>query len=254
MIEIRRKLIVRREVWFDEPWKDAGADLIVFYHWSQPLNPKAAQEVHSLEIDLTRDESAIWKGFTATARNLINRGTKESLSFQAWTVPPPAVVDEFFAFRKQFAAERGMSAADPSWMYAYAAQGALILTRACAPDGKPLVWHSYSRAPGWVRLLHSVSLNDSNAEERKWIGWANRYLHWMDLLECRKLAIERYDFGGWYAGTEDEKLLRINAFKEQFGGVKTKRYHSMLPGSAKGKLFLMARERLKGQHGLVHYV
>ena len=118
MIEIRRKLIVRREVWFDEPWKDAGADLIVFYHWSEALNPRAAQEVHSLEIDLTRDESAIWKGFTATTRNLINRGTKEGLSFQSWTAPPPPVVDEFFAFRRQFAAERGMSSADPAWMYA----------------------------------------------------------------------------------------------------------------------------------------
>ncbi len=254
MIEIRRKWIVRRELWFDEPWKRPGADLIVFYHWSDPPNPRAAREVCSLEIDLAQDESGIWKGFTSTTRNLINRGTREGLSFQAWTAPEPAVLDEFFAFRRQFASERGMSAADPVWMHAYAAQDGLILTRSCAPDGKPLVWHSYSRAPGWVRLLHSVSVSDSGPEERKWVGWANRYLHWMDLLEFRKLGIGRYDFGGWYAGTDDEKLLRINAFKEQFGGAKTKRYHSMLPGSAKGRLYLMARERLRGESGLVHYV
>jgi hypothetical protein len=76
----------------------------------------------------------------------------------------------------------------------------------------------------------------------------------MDLLECRKLGIERFDFGGWYNGTTDEKLLRINAFKEQFGGVKTRRYHSMLAASGKGRLYLKLRERLKGRRGLVHFV
>ncbi len=103
--------------------------------------------------------------------------------------------------------------------------------------------------------MHSVSMGgEATSEERKRIGWANRFLHWMDMLECRKLGIARLDFGGWYSGTTDEKLLRINEFKEQFGGCKTRRYHSMLPASTKGKLYLLARERLKGGRGLVHYV
>jgi hypothetical protein len=48
--------------------------------------------------------------------------------------------------------------------------------------------------------------------------------------------------------------LGINAFKEQFGGTKTRRYHSMLAVSAKGKLYLKAREWLKGRRDLVHFV
>ncbi len=255
MIDIRRKWILRREVWFDERWERDGADLFVFYHCSQALNPFAARDVHSLEIDLAQDQSCIWKGFTATTRNLINRGLREGLGFQAWADPPRNVIDEFFDFRRRFALERGLNAADPVWMYAYAAQGALILTLACDPAGKPLVWHSYSRVPGWVRLLHSVSLPaETDPEERKRVGWANRFLHWMDMVECQRLRIERYDFGGWYPGATDEKLLRINSFKEQFGGRRTHRYHSMLPASGKGKLYLMARRRLKRDSSLVHYV
>jgi hypothetical protein len=255
LVEIRRKWIVRREVWFDEPWERDGADLIVFYHWSEAISPFPALDVHSLELDLTQAPSSIWKGFTATARNLINRGGKDGLSFQMWTGPPRKVIDQFFAFRRRFALERGVSSADPTWMYAYAAQGALILTLASAPDGSALVWHSYSRVPGWVRLLHSVSLSgESDPEERKRIGCANRFLHWMDVLECQRLRIEHYDFGGWYSGTSDEKLLRINSFKEQFGGRRTHRYHSMLAPSAKGKLYLMARRTLKRDSSLVHYV
>ncbi len=255
MIDIRRSWIVRREIWFDEKWERDGADLAVFYQRSEALNPSAAMEVHSLEIDLAQDRESIWAGFAATNRTQINRGKKSGFAVKVWTDPPRNVIDEFFAFRRRFALERGMAAADPIWMYAYASQGALLLTRADDPAGKAMVWHSYSRVPGWVRLLHSMSLSgESGPEERKRIAWANRFLHWMDLLECQRLGIERYDFGGWYAGTVDEKLLRINFFKEQFGGRRTRRFHSMLPSSKKGMLYLLARQSFKGDSSLVHYV
>ncbi len=255
LIDIRRRWMVRREAWFDERWELDGADLLVFYHWSNPPNPSAAMDVHSLEIDLAQDQACLWKGVSPTTRTQINRAFKAGLTFQAWTAPPRKTVDQFFGFRRLFALERGIASADPVWMYDYASQGALILTQACAPDGKPLVWHSYSRVPGWVRLLHSVSLLSSySAEGRNRVGWANRFLHWMDLLECQRLGLDRYDFGGWYSGDTDQKLLRINFFKEQFGGRRTRRFHSMMPSSPKGKLYLLAREKLKGDSSLVHYV
>lgn len=254
MIEIRRKFIVRRDLWFDEPRDDRGADLMVFYHWSEAVDPAAALEVHSLEIDLSEDPARIFGRFSDTTRNEINRAAKEGISFQLRADPPRETIEEFFSFYRRFSADRGLGSADPVWMHDYAAQGALILSWACAPDGAPLVWHSYSRVAGWIRLLHSVSPGESGPAQRKMTGWANRRLHWMDMLEARRLGIGRFDFGGWYSGSTDQKLLRINAFKEQFGGCKTRRYHSMLPVSAKGKLYLETRRRLKGANGLVHFV
>lgn len=247
--------MVRREVWFDEKWEPGGADLLVFYHRSEILNPEASADVHSLEIDLTQDEAALWKGIAPRTRTQINRAAKEGITVQSWTAPTREIINEFFSFLRQFAFERDMNPSCPVWMHAYAEQGALILSRACEPDGRPLVWHSYSRTPGWVRQLHSVSFAaEAEHEERRHISWANRYLHWMDMLECRRLGAERFDFGGWYAGGTDEKLLRVNAFKEEFGGRRTHRYNSMLPASGKGKLYLLARGGLKRQTGLVHYV
>ena len=255
MIDIPRNLIVRRELWFDEPWQRDGADLLVFYHWSQPVNPRASVEVCSLEVDLLRKPEELWKCVNSTTRNSVNRAKAEGLSHQVWANPPRDVLDEFFEFKRRFDAGRGMESADPVWMYAYAEQGALILSRACTSDGMPLVWHSYARTPGWVRLLHSASLlAEADRNHRELISRANRYLHWRDMLECRELGSRRMDFGGWYNGTADEKLLRINAFKEQFGGAKNLRYHSMLPASTWGYLFLKAREYLKGESGLVNFV
>jgi hypothetical protein len=253
MIEIRRRMVVRRDVWFDEPWAEDGADLVVFYHWSGAVNPAAALEVHSLEIDLRQPIAEIWKGVAPTARNLIQRAEKEGISVQMWANPGKETIDEFFEAHRRFAQERGLNSEDPIWMQTYCAQNALLLTRASTADGKPLVWHSYSKGKDWARLLHSISI-EGDPSQRKAIGWANRYLHWMDLLECQKQGIQRFDFGGWYSGTTDEKLLRINAFKEQFGGVKTRRYHSMLATSTVGRLYLKFRERLKGRRDLVHFV
>ena len=34
MVDIIRKSLTCREVWFDENWSASGADLVLFYHWS----------------------------------------------------------------------------------------------------------------------------------------------------------------------------------------------------------------------------
>lgn len=257
MIAIKRKWAMCHDVWFDEPWSANRADLILFYHWSQPLNPSAQSEVQSLEIDLSQPETAISAGFTSSTRNQINRATREGVAFHAWTDPPAEIIDEFFSFFSQFTRERGLdeSATSAQWMRRYAAQNGILLTRASASDGRALVWHSYYRNAQSVRQLQSISFFSSSEDKelRNAVARANRFLHWMDMIECRRLGITRFDFGGIYTGDSDEKLLRVTAFKQEFGGVRTQRYHSILPVSLKGKALLKARQ-LRGKTPLIHIV
>jgi hypothetical protein len=58
-----------------------------------------------------------------------------------------------------------------------------------------------------------------------YISKANRLHHWLDVLRFRDEGFAIYDFGGWYAGRENEELLRINRFKESFGGVLVPQYN-----------------------------
>jgi lipid II:glycine glycyltransferase (peptidoglycan interpeptide bridge formation enzyme) len=230
----------------------------MFYHWSLPVDPLAQAEVHSLELDLTKPEEAIFAGFTSSTRNQVNRAKKEGVIFDAWTAPPGEMIDEFFSFFAEFTRERGLeeTATNSDWLRRYAAQDGILLTRASDPGtGKPLVWHSYYRNPQWVRQLQSVSFFSSSQEkeQRNAVARANRFLHWMDILECRRLGISHFDFGGIYSGNSDEKLLRVNAFKQEFGGTRTLRYHSILPVSVKGKALLKARQ-LRGKPPLIHIV
>jgi hypothetical protein len=257
MIKIQRKWAICHDVWFDETWSAEGGDLILFYHWTEPVNPSAQAEVHSLEINLTQPEDAIFKGFTASTRNQINRATKEGVVFDSWTAPPEGIIDEFFSFFRDFTRERGLeeSGTGAEWMRRYAAQEGILLTRASSADGKTLVWHSYYRNARWVRQLQSISFfsGSDDKEQRNAVARANRFLHWMDMLECRRVGIAHFDFGGFYSGNSDEKLLRVNAFKQEFGGIKTVRYHSILPVSWKGKSLLKIRQ-LRGKTPLIHIV
>jgi hypothetical protein len=137
VIEIRRKAVVRRELWFDEPWEKKGADLLVFYHWKEAVNASASSEVHSLQIDLTRGSADILKGFDASTRNQINRAVKDGVVFKCWTKPQGEVVDQFLSVLKAFTAERSLGAGEPVWMRDYAAQGALLITQAASADAAP---------------------------------------------------------------------------------------------------------------------
>jgi len=93
--------------------------------------------------------------------------------------------------------------------------------------GATVVWHVHAVTQEKATLLHSAShfrqLDDNEA--RAVVGRANRLLHWRDMLFFKAEGKSVYDFGGWYASTENVELLRINQFKEGFGGVRTDQFN-----------------------------
>jgi lipid II:glycine glycyltransferase (peptidoglycan interpeptide bridge formation enzyme) len=70
------------------------------------------------------------------------------------------------------------------------------------------------------------------------LGRANRYHHWEDMLRFKKSGISVYDFGGWYVGDTDQEKLRINDFKNKFGGQIVKNFNCNYCINIKGSLYL----------------
>ena len=66
------------------------------------------------------------------------------------------------------------------------------------------------------------------------------------MVRFKSAGISTYDFGGWYEGTTDHERLRINKFKEQFGGEIVKNYICEQALTLKGALFLRIRSSLLG--------
>jgi hypothetical protein len=73
------------------------------------------------------------------------------------------------------------------------------------------------------------------------IGRANRFHHWMDILDFQDEGMFQFDFGGWYPGSKDEARLSINRFKESFGGEVRTTYNGERALSSKGRAYLAVR-------------
>jgi lipid II:glycine glycyltransferase (peptidoglycan interpeptide bridge formation enzyme) len=73
----------------------------------------------------------------------------------------------------------------------------------------------------------------------------NRCLHWNDMRWFKREGIPTYDLGGWYNGIQDEEKLRINKFKEEFGGTIVKNYNCVQGVTLKGKVALLINRHFR---------
>ena len=66
----------------------------------------------------------------------------------------------------------------------------------------------------------------------------------MILLILKNTSYEIYDWGGYHLGN-DEKLLSINKFKQNFGGELTNVYDEIVPNSIKGIIAMKIKRIIK---------
>ena len=205
-------------------------DIIEHFQRSSPIPGARCSDFHTIHLDLTQDPETLFSGLSETCRYKIRRAEREDLKTEAWMSARDELVDDFIAFFDRFARGKGLPPAPAERLHALAEAAVLDLSTVCRDDD-PLVWHAYLRAGNRARLLHSASLfrEYKDTGRRNMIGRANRYLHWHDLLRYKDAGIPLFDFGGWYSGHDNEELLRINAFKESFGGHVVPEFHCAVP-------------------------
>jgi hypothetical protein len=230
------------EVFFDEEPASPRVDIIEHFQRSRPIPGARSKDFYTIHLDLTRDPNSLLSEFSETCRYQIRRAERDELKQEAWMSARGDVVEDFIVFFDRFARGKGLPPAPAERLHTLARAGVLDLS-AVSRDDDALVWHAYLRAGNRARLLHSASLfrEHDDTGTRSLIGRANRYLHWHDLLRYQDAGIPLFDFGGWYSGQDDEELLRINAFKESFGGRVVPEFHCAVPTSVRGRMVLCAR-------------
>jgi hypothetical protein len=196
-------------------------------------------------IDLGPNADRLLKGLGKNTRYEIRRADeRDGVVTQLFIEPTAEEAESFVAFYDDFAASKGVPPINRPQLEALRKATALALSIARDPDESPLVWHAYVVRGSRARLTHSASLFrlERDANRRAELGRANRLLHWSDMMAFRSLAFDCYDFGGWYQGSRDEALLRINAFKGEFGGEIVEEWSSFRAGSRLGGSYLALRE------------
>ncbi|HXD31766.1 MAG TPA: hypothetical protein VN643_11655 [Pyrinomonadaceae bacterium] len=227
-----------------------GADVVRRFQQTEHLRGMLCREFHTVLIDLTQESDAILDHMKRGTRYEIRRAlSADDLTHHHWDGRERGIFNEFCGYAETFLQQKGQPKLDRAWISLMADAGLLSLTRIDDNKANGLVWHAYHHGPERVTLLYSASSFRENpsAEFRNLAGRANRLHHWLDMLHFKKDGVATYDFGGWYHGSTDEERLRINKFKQQFGGKVVKNYICEEARTLKGKLFLKLRSALLGE-------
>ena len=227
------------------PPAELDADVLAWLFHDAPVSGWRSYEGATSVVDLRAAPEEIFASFSRGNRNNIKLATKRDQTETHFRLhPSDEDLQEFFDLYDEFAASKSIPRVGRAQLSALLASGKLALSTARSPQGDILAAHAYVLSAGRARLTHSASLfrleADSSARGR--IGRANRLLHWEDLLVLHEAAVGLYDLGGWYRGTSDEALLKINSFKREFGGRIVREWSSFRAASAIGSLYLTARD------------
>lgn len=196
-------------------------------------------------IDLRDDLDRLLAGLGKDTRYEIRRAEeRDGIESMLLTEPTKEKAEDFIGFYDDFAASKELPPINQPQLHALRQAGGLTLSMARNRDGEPLVWHGYIVKQNRARLTHSASLFrlQGEAGRRAELGRANRLLHWRDLVSFRSLGFDCYDFGGWYGGSRNDALLKINSFKKEFGGDVVEEWSSFRAGSRLGAAYLALRD------------
>jgi|ERR1051326_4891861 hypothetical protein len=244
MIVYSKRSVKIAELHFNEDeLVPGGIDVVRFQSRPEKVAGTHTYVFHSIVTDLDGDSEQLLSRMHKSTRNLIRQAIRANdLSFELNAAPDLPLTEEFIHFFGGFAAQKHLPPINQSRVLGMQASGSLILSRVTAADGSVLVWHSYVRSGKWARMVHSASLFREAGKGRvALISRANRYQHWLDMVRLRDLGVELYDFGGWYTGQQDAEKLRINQFKESFGGRVTHWFNTDKGMTWKGVFVIQAR-------------
>jgi Acetyltransferase (GNAT) domain len=220
------------------------ADILACLFQRDPVPGWRSYEGSTRRINLNSDLDTIFAGFTKGTRYEINRASKrDGVETSLSSAPTDVQLDEFMDYYDEFAATKGVPRIHRAQLQALARAKKLALSVVRGEEGSDLAAHAYLVSNGRARLTHSASLfRMEDAAARARTGRANRLLHWHDLTVFRSMGAAWYDFGGWYLGSRNEALVKINAFKAAFGGEIVKEWNCLTGGSRFGSLYLALRD------------
>jgi len=238
----KSRFLTRAEVWYDdEPGDTRSVDWILFQQRSSPAAGSRWKYFYNYFVDLTQSTEQLTEQLNKDTAYKIRRAReRDRIVCEHCNPRDPSMVDRFEEMYNPFAAAKGLSLLDRGQINAMAAAGVLDLSVARDSQGNALVWHAnhrdHRRASQTFSASHYWKFDSSAA--RNLIGRANRYLIWNDMLRYKEQGLKCFDFGGWYPGTTDAALLRINEFKKGFGGEVRREYEGEQIVSFRGWLVL----------------
>lgn len=164
-------------------------------------------------IDISAPQEVFEAAFEKNTIYEIKRALRDGV-----TTAPEHSLTCFINFYNLFASSKQLPKLSANF---YNYQSNIVITKAIY-NNQAVVMHAYitDMQLKRVRLLYSASLyrNETDTQLRAVTGRANRLLHFNDMCFFKQQGFQIYDLGGYALGTNNQALLRINDFKDSFGG------------------------------------
>ncbi len=217
---------------------DTEADINYFIQVPDNVN-NTLKEFHTILIELNASESEIWSGIYHRTRTEINSFlTNQNYTHKIILDPSANDLAFYVKMLDEFNALKSIRKAEKFRLQAYLRYGILAISY-IRQDDKIVCVNFYRVNKQRAANIYSFNLKHKYSESftASYFGRAHRALHWLDILEFKKLGVQQYDFCGWYNGTEDQELIRINQFKELFSKNIVKEYSGVIYNSKIIRLF-----------------
>jgi lipid II:glycine glycyltransferase (peptidoglycan interpeptide bridge formation enzyme) len=250
MISYKKHTVAIAELYFGETLSAVGVDVIRYCQRSEPTPGVRQPPYRTILIDLRGDVEEILGRIERGTRYEIRRADKDNLALGAEFPCRRDLLGRFCDAHDNAASAKQRPRLDRRPLQAACAAGVLDVSWAGTGNGTILAWHCHHQLRSHAVLSYSVSTHrlSSDPAFRQLVGRANRRLHWEDITRLKSQGVETLDLGGWYEGSEDQELLKINAFKEELGGRIVEVYNSMQARTWKGRL---AMRLLSAKRGLL---
>jgi hypothetical protein len=232
------------ESWYgDDPVSFEGCDLWISHQRSQPVSPGRWLYFYTIHVDLTLEPDVLLSNMRKnTSREIRNAQDRDGLSYSINHEPSDEDIEEYARFYDANPRTTDQEPTDRGRLREFAKAGLVHLAQVYDAEGAVLAQHCllYHQRSSTIQLSSLVSLHHGEANKSRGsaIGRANRWLFYREFLSYKEKGCQVYDLNGWYAGTEDEKRLRINLFKEGFRGRILYGYDCVEPVSPRGWVYV----------------
>lgn len=258
----RRFGLTFRQIMFSEQGKaDFAQEDICIFHGGDNNNYKDNKELQknkgvridhqiTLLTDLSMKEDDLFSLFKKNCRYEIRRAEREGISVQYYSGrnarDNQIMLDSFEKVYNSMFSKKNMSNRLNRAYVENALENNNMLISCALWNGQPIVYHAYVKDESNALLLYSASVLWNELEiDRKIIGWANKRLHWEDMLYLKEKGVVRYEWGGI---SSLEKPNGIDVFKMEFSGTVVQYDNCLIARSVLGAVYIKAlkiRDRVR---------
>lgn len=181
--------------------------------------------------DLTNNEEDIYKNFSSTIRNEINRAKKEWIEFFYHKKITKKILKKYIKHYNTFLKSKNMLTLFQRifWFLLLNKLKKHLFLSYSMKDNEVLNYHLYliDHNIGKARLYQSSSLFRKSSDKTKinLIWYANKWLHYYDMTALKELWFKEYDRWWLYLGDEDKQKMNIDRFKLAFNPSKEVHYN-----------------------------